>query len=118
MEPFWFFRLRFRRAYDSAGDSDFWFSQRRKRSYDSDSVASENQPLQESLNKRKIQFSFSKSVRVRLRESANTEFDWEVKRGFKKASVIRAVRWRECPLAESWLYIYAKVLVVWSPVTS
>ena len=31
METFWFFWLRFRRAYDSA--------------YDSDSVASENQPL-------------------------------------------------------------------------
>ena len=26
METFWFFRLRFRRAYDSAYDSDFWFS--------------------------------------------------------------------------------------------
>ena len=49
MEPFWFFWLRFRRAYDSAYDSDFWFSLGHKRSYDSaydsDSVASENQPL-------------------------------------------------------------------------
>ena len=51
METFWFFRLRFRRAYDSAYDSDFWFSLGHKRSYDSaydsdsDSVASENQPL-------------------------------------------------------------------------
>ena len=58
METFWFFRLRFRRAYDSAYDSDFWFSLGHKRSYDSaydsdsvrlrptpsDSVASENQP--------------------------------------------------------------------------
>ena len=26
METFWFFRLRFRRAYDYAYDSDFWFS--------------------------------------------------------------------------------------------
>ena len=48
-----------------------------------------------------------KSVRVRLRESVrlrecvNTEFDWELKRGFEKASVSRAVRLRECPLAES-----------------
>ena len=33
METFWFFRLQFRRAYDSAYDSN------------SDSVASENQPL-------------------------------------------------------------------------
>ena len=47
------------------------------------------------------------SVRVRLRESvhlrecANTEFDWEVKRGFEKASVSGAVRLQECPLAES-----------------
>ena len=63
--------------------------------------------LQESVNKRKIQFSFSKSVHVRLRESArlwecaNTECDGEVKRGFEKASVSRAVRLRECPLAES-----------------
>ena len=50
METFWFFWLRFRRAYDSAYDSDFWFSLGHKRSYDSaydsdsDSVASENQP--------------------------------------------------------------------------
>ena len=49
----------------------------------------------------------SKSVRVRLRESVrlrecvNTWFDWEVKRGFEKASESRAVRLRECPLAES-----------------
>ena len=52
-----------------------------------------------------------KSVRVRLQESfrlrecVDTEFDWEVKRGFEKASVSRAVRLRECPLAESWLYL-------------
>ena len=37
METFWFFWLRFRRAYDSAYDSDFWFSLDQKRSYDSDS---------------------------------------------------------------------------------
>ena len=51
METFWFFRLRFHRAYDSAYDSDFWFSLGHKRSYhsayDSYSVASENQPLLE-----------------------------------------------------------------------
>ena len=49
METFWFFWLRFRRAYDSAYDSDFWFSLGHKRSYDSayDSVASENQPLKD-----------------------------------------------------------------------
>ena len=52
METFFFFRLRFRRAYESAYDSDFWFSLSRMRFYesayvsDSDSVASENQPLQ------------------------------------------------------------------------
>ena len=49
METFWFFRLRFRRAYDSAYDSDFRFSLGHKLSYDSDydsdSVTSENQPL-------------------------------------------------------------------------
>ena len=51
METFWFFRLRFRRAYDSAYDSLFRFSLGHKRSYVSDydsdsvSVASENQPL-------------------------------------------------------------------------
>ena len=44
METFWFVWLRFRRAYDSAYDSDFWFSLSHKRSYDSDSVISENQP--------------------------------------------------------------------------
>ena len=48
-----------------------------------------------------------KSVRVRLREGVrlrecvNTEFDWKVKREFEKASFSRAVRLRECPLAES-----------------
>ena len=52
METFLFFRLRFRRAYESAYDSDFWFSLSSKRFYDSaydsdsDSVASENRPLQ------------------------------------------------------------------------
>ena len=35
------------------------------------------------------------------RECVNTEFDWEVKRGFEKASLSRTVRLRECPLAES-----------------
>ena len=45
METFWFIWLRFRRAYDSAYDTDFWFSLGHKRSYysaydyDSDSVA-------------------------------------------------------------------------------
>ena len=44
METFWFFRLRFRRGYDSAYESDFWFSKGHKRPYDSayDSDASEN----------------------------------------------------------------------------
>ena len=36
METFWFFRLRFRRAYDTAHDSDFRFSLGHKLSYDSD----------------------------------------------------------------------------------
>ena len=50
METFWFFWLQFCHAYDSAYDSDFWFSLGHKRSYDStydsdfDSVTSENQP--------------------------------------------------------------------------
>ena len=41
---FWFFRLRFRRVYDSAYCSDCWFSQGQKRSHNSDSVAIENHP--------------------------------------------------------------------------
>ena len=51
METFWFFQLRFRQAYDSAYDSYFRFSLGHKLSCDSDydsnsnSVASENQPL-------------------------------------------------------------------------
>ena len=49
METFWFFRLRFRQAYDSAYNSDFRFSLGHKLSYDadfdSDCDASENQPL-------------------------------------------------------------------------
>ena len=50
MEKFSFFWVRLRSAYDSAYDSDFWFSLGDKRPYDSaydsdpDSVASENQP--------------------------------------------------------------------------
>ena len=39
MEIFWFFWLRFIRAYNSAYDSDFPFSQGRKHSYDSDSYS-------------------------------------------------------------------------------
>ena len=61
MKTFWFFRLRFRRAYDSAYDSDFRFSLGRKHSNvadydsdsDSDSVASENQPLSSGTSKTK-----------------------------------------------------------------
>ena len=47
MEMLWFFWPQFRRAYDSAYDSDFLFSLGYNHSYDStyDSVASENQPL-------------------------------------------------------------------------
>ena len=57
METFWFFLLRFHRAYDSAYDSAFLFSLGHKHSYDSaydsdsDSVASENQPLIETPSK-------------------------------------------------------------------
>ena len=51
METFWFFWLLFRRAFHFAYDSDFWFLLGHKRCYDSaydsdsNSVASENQPL-------------------------------------------------------------------------
>ena len=64
-------------------------------------------PLMRERKQKKNPIFISKSVRVRLRESVrlrecvNTEFDWEVRRGFEKASVSRAVRLRECPLAES-----------------
>ena len=63
--------------------------------------------LRESVNKRKNPVFIFKSVSfhlqesVRLRERVNTEFDWEEKPGFEKASVSRAVHLRECPLAES-----------------
>ena len=52
METFRFFRLRFRRAYDSAHDFRFRLSLDHKLSYDSDydSVASENQPLQNTMS--------------------------------------------------------------------
>ena len=62
----------------------------------------------EGKQKKNPSFIF-KSVRVRSRESVrlrkcvNTECEWEVKRGVEKASVSRAVRLRECPLAESLL---------------
>ena len=45
MKTFRFFRLCFRRAHDSAYDSNSRFSLGPKRSYDSDSVASKNHPL-------------------------------------------------------------------------
>ena len=45
METLSFFRLRFRREYDSAYDFRFQFSLGCKLSFDFDSVASENQPL-------------------------------------------------------------------------
>ena len=62
--------------------------------------------LRESVNKINLSFIL-KSVRFRLRESVrllewvNTELCWEVKWSFEKASVGRAGRLRECPLAES-----------------
>ena len=64
-------------------------------------------PLTRERQQKKNPIFIFKSVRVRLQESVrlrecvNTEFDWEVKRGFEKAAVSRAVRLRECPLAES-----------------
>ena len=66
--------------------------------------------MRERKQKKKSNFIF-KSVHVHLRESVrlrefvNTEFDWKVKRVFEKASISRAVRLRECPFTESWLYI-------------
>ena len=45
MSTFWFFRLRFRWAYDTPYDCDLWFSLDHMRSYDSDFVDSQNQPL-------------------------------------------------------------------------
>ena len=60
---------------------------------------------------RKIQFSFSKVVSAPAYEGVSAygnkpKSDWEVKRGFEKESISRAVRLRECPLVESWLYYY------------
>ena len=58
-------------------------------------------PLTRERKQKKNPIFIFKSESVRLRECVNTEFDWEVKRGFEKASVRRPVRLRECPLAES-----------------
>ena len=64
-------------------------------------------PLTRERKQKRNPIFIFKSVRVRLREGVrlreyvNTEFDLGVKRGFKKAPVSRAVRLRECPLAES-----------------
>ena len=64
-------------------------------------------PLMREFKQKKNPIFIFKSIRVRLRESvhlwecANTDFDWEEKQGFEKASVSRAVRLRVCPLAES-----------------
>ena len=66
-------------------------------------------PLTRERKQKKNPIFIFKSVRFRLRESVrlrecvNTEFDWEVKRGFEKASVSRAVRLRGCPSKESSL---------------
>ena len=64
--------------------------------------------LKRQRKQKKNPFFIFKSVHVRLRESVrlrecvNREFGWDCKMGiFKKASVCRAVRLRECPLAES-----------------
>ena len=64
-------------------------------------------PLTRERKQKKNTIFIFKSVRVRLRESVrlreciNIEFDWEEKREFEKASLSRAVRLRECQLAES-----------------
>ena len=64
-------------------------------------------PLTREHKQKKNPIFFFKSVRVSLQESVclwecvNTEFDWEVKWEFEKASVSSAVSLRECPLAES-----------------
>ena len=64
-------------------------------------------PLTRERKQKKNPIFIFKSVRVRIRESVrlrecvNRKFDWEVKRGFKKPSVSRAVHLQECPLAES-----------------
>ena len=64
-------------------------------------------PLTRECKQKKNPIFIFKSVRVclresvRLRECVNSEFDWELKLGFEEVSVSRAVRLRECPLAES-----------------
>ena len=60
MKTFWFFRLRFHRAYDSTYDSDFRFSLYHKRSYDSDYdyVVSESQSLIYSRTNRVLSIGF------------------------------------------------------------
>ena len=64
-------------------------------------------PLTRERKQKKNPISFSTSVRVRvreivrLRECVNTQFNWEVKQRFEKASVSRAVRLRECSLVET-----------------
>ena len=64
-------------------------------------------PLTRERKQKKNPILIFKRVRVQLRESVrlqecvNTEFDWEVKQGFEKASISRVVHLRECPLAES-----------------
>ena len=81
METFWFFWLRFRRAYDSAYDSDFWFSLGHKRSYDSaydsdfDSVASENQPLEISYNVPSLMLSNAKTISISGAALKNNKVD-------------------------------------------
>ena len=79
METFWFFWLRFRRAYASAYDSDFWFSLGHKRSYDSaydsdsDSVPSENEPL--GIPKKVVPFSYNCLMNdIVIAKSASTKY--------------------------------------------
>ena len=49
----------------------------------------------------KLSMSVYEFMSVHLRECVNTEFDGEIKRGFEKVLVSRAVHLREFPLAES-----------------
>ena len=79
-------------------------------------------PLTRERKQKKNPIFIFKSVRVRLRanvrlrDCANEVFDWEVKRGFEKASVSRAVRLRECPLAMGELTVPYKVAPTFEPV--
>ena len=125
---FWFFRLRFRRAYDSAYDSDFRFSLGHKLSYDSDydsdsdSVASENQHLTisyklwKSINRLKIRPLESNKKQITLPKKLGakitaTPADLPVPKDQKHLPFKNFSNFSACLLQEKWVSCKVRITI-------